>query len=82
MMTYPYRVTGDSVHIVYSQHRSLARAERAAKRLARKWGWSHPGTGPVVQRLTVSGWHSIAEYPTADQRHSLVATVGQMPDEE
>jgi hypothetical protein len=48
-----YDVTGDHTRTVYSSHRTEALALRAARRLARKWGWSHPGSEPqVVHRPT------------------------------
>lgn len=53
---YPYRVTGDFSRLVYSRHSTEAAAVAAARRLARNWGWSHPGSEPVVQRLTADGW--------------------------
>lgn len=43
-----YAVTGDFSRLVYSRHRTRAAAERARAKLARKWGWSHPGSEPRV----------------------------------
>ena len=48
---YPWGVTGDFARLVYSRHSTRALAERAAKRLARKWGESHPGSEPRVVEL-------------------------------
>jgi hypothetical protein len=51
-----YRVTGDFLRLTYSQHRSKAAAWRAAKALASKWGWSHPGSEPRVERNENGYW--------------------------
>jgi hypothetical protein len=51
-----YRVTGDFSRMVYSQHRSEAAAWRGAKALVRKWGVSHPGSEPRVQRQENGSW--------------------------
>jgi uncharacterized membrane protein len=59
----PWAVTGDhpQVHrgawdtptrMVYSRHASRDLALRAARRLARRWGWVHPGAEPAVQHDT------------------------------
>ena len=47
-MQTPYIVTGDYSRLVYSRHATEAAALRAARRLARRWGWSHPGAEPQV----------------------------------
>ncbi|HEY3220315.1 MAG TPA: hypothetical protein VGJ80_06265 [Gemmatimonadales bacterium] len=59
MTTYPYRVTGDHMRLVYSHHRTLAAALRACRALTRKWGWSHPGAEPLVEQDTPRGWRII-----------------------
>lgn len=51
-----YRVTGDHMRLVYSSHATEAAARKAAARLQQKWGWSHPGSEPAVERLTTHGW--------------------------
>lgn len=45
----PYVVTGDHTRMVYSRHSTYAAACRACAALARKWGWSHPGSEPLVE---------------------------------
>jgi hypothetical protein len=55
----PYRVTGDHKRMVYSRHDSPEAAIRAAHALAAKWGWSHPGSEPIAECLTESGWMAI-----------------------
>jgi len=60
-----HRVIADTTTTVYSQHRTEDAAIRAAKALARKWGWSHPGTEPQVQRITENGWQTVATFTTA-----------------
>lgn len=57
-----YRVTGDFNRLVYSTHRTAEAARSAAKALARKWGWSHPGSEPAAERLTATGWVSILDH--------------------
>ena len=54
-----YRVTGDHARMVYSTHKTAEAAIRAAKALAKRWGWSHPGSEPVPKRLTDAGWARI-----------------------
>jgi hypothetical protein len=51
-----YRVTGDFDRMTYSEHSTLAAAQREAKALTQKWGKSHPGSEPRVEQLTGSGW--------------------------
>lgn len=51
-----YRVTGDFSRMVYSTHATIEAARRYAKMLAKKWGVSHVGSEPSVERLTESGW--------------------------
>jgi hypothetical protein len=46
-----YAVTGDHSRLVYSRHVSRSSAERACRALARKWGWSHPGSEPRVVQI-------------------------------
>ncbi len=60
-----YRVIADTTATEYSTHRTECAAIRAAKALAHKWGWSHPGTEPRVQRMTDQGWRTIASFTTA-----------------
>lgn len=60
-----YRVVADSMAMTYSSHATEQAAIKAAKALARKWGWSHPGTEPRVQHLTETGWRTIASFTTA-----------------
>lgn len=55
----PYRVTGDVMRMTYSKHDSQGLATKAAKALAAKWGWSHPGSEPAVERLTADGWEVV-----------------------
>lgn len=43
-----YAVTGDFSRLVYSRHSSLGAAQKARQKLARKWGYSHPGSEPRV----------------------------------
>ena len=43
-----YHVTGDHSRMVYSRHTTEQAALRAARALARRWGWSHPGAEPQV----------------------------------
>lgn len=64
---YQYRVTGDSIRMVYSRHRSEQTARRAARSLARRWGNSHPGTEPRVEVLTDNGWLDVVGYCTPDR---------------
>jgi hypothetical protein len=54
-----FRVVGDFTRMVYSEHKTASAATNAAKKLAKKWGWSHPGSEPEAQRLTDSGWVAI-----------------------
>lgn len=51
-----YRVTGDFNRMTYSEHKTLSAAIKAAKALAKKWGKSHPGSEPRVERSTDEGW--------------------------
>lgn len=51
-----YRVTGDFNRLVYSRHASAAAAVRAAKKLARRWGWSHSGSEPIAEYWDSSEW--------------------------
>ena len=48
---YVYAVTGDFSRMIYSRHRTLVAASRAARALSKMWGWSHPGSEPQVVRL-------------------------------
>jgi hypothetical protein len=60
-MTMSYRVTGDFLRVTYSQHDTEASAQRAAVSLRKKWGWSHPGSEPIVERLYDDGWRPLVE---------------------
>lgn len=51
-----YRVTGDFIRMVYLSHKTIGAARKAAKALAKKWGWSHPGSEPQIEKLTDEGW--------------------------
>lgn len=62
MTTYTYRVTGDTNRVVYSRHSTEHAARKAASALSRKWGWSHPGTEPRVERMTDGGWVDVVGY--------------------
>lgn len=55
-----YLVTGDHIRIVYSRHRTFEAARRAARRLNRQWGWSHPGSEPRV-RLPDGTEHALVD---------------------
>jgi len=46
-----YAVVGDFSRAIYSRHRTRAAAERACRSLARRWGWSHPGSEPAIVEL-------------------------------
>ncbi len=59
-----WRVITENTQAVYSRHRTETAAVRAAKALAKKWEWSHPGTEPVVQHLTPTGWTGIDSFTT------------------
>jgi len=54
-----FRVTGDFDRMVYSSHKNFELALKAAKALAKKWGLSHPGSEPRVERLTDTGWKTV-----------------------
>jgi hypothetical protein len=56
-----FRVTGDFDRMVYSSHKTIEAARKAAKALAKKWGASHPGSEPRVERLTDEGWKVVVE---------------------
>lgn len=47
-MSRRYVVTGDHSRVTYSRHTTEALALAAARKLARRWGWSHPGAEPRV----------------------------------
>jgi len=75
-VTLRYAVTGDHSRMVYSRHRTEAAALAAAQGLARKWGYSHPGSEPRVVDIEtrrtlyeVIGWNGkITEIRVAGTR--------------
>lgn len=62
-----YRVTGDFSRMVYSRHHTEDAALKAAAALSRKWGWSHPGSEPRVERLTDTGWADVRGFQAGDR---------------
>jgi hypothetical protein len=44
-----FEVRGDFARVLYSTHSTRKAAERAARALAKKWGYSHIGSEPVVR---------------------------------
>jgi hypothetical protein len=59
---FTYRVTGDFMRLVYSRHETEDAAMRAARVLSRKWGVSHLGSEPRVERLAADGWVDVCGF--------------------
>jgi ribosomal protein L20A (L18A) len=58
-----FRVTGDFTRMVYSEHSSEQAALKAARALSRRWGVSHLGSEPRVERLSdEKGWVDVAGF--------------------
>lgn len=57
-----YRVTGDHMRVSYSHHATEAAAIRAAVSLSKKWGVSHIGSEPRVERMTEDGWTDVSGF--------------------